>query len=148
MLVTEIMTPAPVVVTGDEPLLHAAELMRDHDVGIVPVVEDRGTMKPIGVITDRDITIRHVAVAHHHDCPATAVMTGGRLDCVQPTDDVQAVLQAMKRDAVHRVLVTDRRGRLIGIVATADLLRHAQEIGRDRIDEVLEALAEPVALPR
>jgi CBS domain-containing protein len=148
MKVIDLMTPYPHVVTPDESLLHAAQAMRDHDVGLIPVVQDRKSMKPIGVITDRDITIRHVAAAHHHDCAASAVMTRSKPASVRPTDDAADVIHRMKCEAVHRILVTDENDRLVGIVATADLLRHAEELGRARIENLFEALAQPNALPR
>jgi CBS domain-containing protein len=54
----------------------------------------------------------------------------------------------MKRAAVRRALVTDGDGRLVGIVATADLLRAAYAIGHDWIEAVLEAIAQPTMLQR
>jgi CBS domain-containing protein len=51
MKARDVMTPNPDVVTPDEPITRAAQVMRDRDVGIVPVVEDRATMKLRGVIT-------------------------------------------------------------------------------------------------
>ena len=148
MRVVDVMTPHPRVVGPDEPLLAAAEIMRDLDVGFVPVVEDRTGLKPIGVITDRDIAIRHVAAAHHRDCPARDVMTMDRLVCVRPRDDVEVLIRAMKRAAVRRALVIDDEGRLVGVVATADLLRAAHEIGHDWLDALVEAIAQPAMLQR
>ncbi len=64
MKAQDIMTRNPDVLTPDEPVSRAAQLMRDRNVGIVPVVEDKSSMKLCGVITDRDIAIRHVAEGH------------------------------------------------------------------------------------
>ena len=148
MRVVDVMTPDPRVVLPDDPLLLAAEVMRDLDVGFVPVVNDRAAMKPVGVITDRDLAIRHVAAAHHRDCPARDVMTSGRLVTVRPYDSVETVIRAMKRAAVRRALVTDEKGGLVGVIATADLLRAAHAIGHDWLDALLEAIAQPVLLQR
>lgn len=54
MRVVDVMTPLPDVVQQDDPVWRAADVMRDHDVGIVPVVRDHNSMRLIGVITDRD----------------------------------------------------------------------------------------------
>ncbi|MBI2186078.1 MAG: CBS domain-containing protein [Acidobacteria bacterium] len=61
MKVRDIMTPDPEVVTPEEPISRAARIMRDYDVGIVPVVGDSESRNLVGVITDRDIACRHVA---------------------------------------------------------------------------------------
>jgi CBS domain-containing protein len=148
MRVVDIMTPDPWVVVPEDALLVAAQLMRDHDVGMIPVVADLASMQVVGVITDRDITTRHVAAAHHHDSPARDVMTGGDLVRVRPQDEVDVMMRAMKKAAVRRALVTDGDGRLVGIVATADLLRAAYAIGHDWIEAVLEAIAQPTMLQR
>jgi CBS domain-containing protein len=55
--VVDVMTPNPHWVTADQPLLAAAFLMREHDIGFVPVIDDRLSRKPVGVITDHDIAV-------------------------------------------------------------------------------------------
>lgn len=105
-------------------------------------------MKPVGVITDRDIAIRHVAAAHHRDCPARDLMTAGTLVTVRPRDSVEDVIHAMNCAAVRRALVIDGEGRLIGVVATADLLRAAAAIGHERLEALLEAIVQPTVLQR
>jgi CBS domain-containing protein len=148
MRVLDVMTPHPRVVEPDEPLLFAALAMRDLDIGFVPVVKDRSSMRPVGVITDRDIAIRHVAAEHTRACPARDAMTRGTLVTVRPSDEIETVIRAMKKASVRRALVTDGDGRLVGIVATADLLRAAREIGYEWLDALLEAIAQPLALQR
>jgi CBS domain-containing protein len=75
-------------------------------------------------------------------------MTGGALVTVPPKGPVEDAIRAMKRAAVRRALVTDETGRLLGVVATADLLREADAIGHDWLEALVEALAEPAALHR
>ena len=147
MKALDLMTPRPYVVTPGEPLLRAAEIMRDHDVGIVPVVEGRDSMRPVGVVTDRDIVLRHVAAGHHHDCPCRALMTREPLVCVRPGDDADEVMRKMELYKVRRVLVTDARGYLVGIVAQSDLLRAEDALGLERVERVLEQVCEATALP-
>lgn len=142
------MTPEPRVVLPWEPLMKVAEIMRDYDVGVVPVVNDRASMRVIGLITDRDIAIRHVAEGHHYECPAEDAMTREPLFCVEPDDDLEAVLTKMRTQKVRRVVVTSPTGRLLGIVSQADVLLHAGPENAGTVERVLTAISEPVILQR
>ena len=142
------MTPEPEVVLPWEPLVHVAEIMRDHDVGIVPVVNDRVSMRVIGVITDRDIVIRHVAQAHYHECPVEIAMTREPLFYVEPHDDLETVLTKMRTQKVRRVLVVSPSGRLLGIVSQADILLHAGPDHVGAVERVLSIISEPIILQR
>ncbi len=144
----DLMTPDPKVVSLDEPLSRVAQIMRDHDVGIVPVVDDRTSMHVLGVITDRDIVIRHVASAHHQDCASDRVMTKDHLVIVHPGDDVKAVMDMMKFHKVRRVLVTDGDDRLVGIISQADLARIAGPREPEKVEAVIEKISEPNTLRR
>ena len=61
MKIQDVMTPDPSSVTPDSPVRDAARIMKEEDVGIVPVVDDQSSRKLVGVITDRDLAIRIVA---------------------------------------------------------------------------------------
>lgn len=123
MKVREIMTPDPEVVTPDAPISRAVQIMRDHTVGVVPVVSDSETMGLMGIITDRDIAVRHVADNHIEDCTVATHMTRDAIETVEENDDMADVLAAMKRREIRRIPVTNNKGRLIGIVAQADISR-------------------------
>ena len=140
----DIMTENPEVVTPDATLADAARKMRDLDVGIIPVVESEQNRRLRGVITDRDITIR--AVAEGRDAGSTRVsdvMTSGVETC-NKNDSVQDVLQLMEREQVRRVPITDREGRLVGIIAQADVATDLDsEMGSRRVADTLERISEP-----
>ncbi|HEX6909145.1 MAG TPA: CBS domain-containing protein [Longimicrobium sp.] len=142
------MTPRPLVVVPDEPILRAAEIMRDHDVGAVPVVEDRERMVLVGVITDRDLAIRHIAAAHRHDCHVSEHMSAGHLVTVRPDAAADDVMKKMRRGRVRRVMVTDDDGVLLGVIAQADVVRGEGEDHPRRVEKMLEELSEPAGLPR
>jgi CBS domain-containing protein len=142
MKARDLMTAQPFVVTPDEPVSHAAEIMRDRDVGLVPVVDDRRRMSLRGVITDRDIAIRCVAEKHGHDCRVMDHMTVEPLDTVWPDADVHEVMEVMKDDRVRRVLVTEG-DRLVGVIAQADLARLEGPIEPVEVEKVLERISEP-----
>jgi CBS domain-containing protein len=142
MKAREIMTPDPEVVTPEAPLSRAAQIMRDHNVGIVPVVSDTTSMGLMGIITDRDIAVRHVADSHLEDCTVATHMTRDSIETVEENDDMETVLAAMKRREVRRVPVTNKKGRLIGIVAQADIAV-SDEIPKEQVAEVVETISHP-----
>jgi CBS domain-containing protein len=148
MKARDLMTPEPHVVLPDEPVARAAEIMRDHDIGAVPVVDDREGMVLVGVITDRDLAIRHVAAGHDHDCTVRRHMTAHNLVTVRPDTEVGGLMKRMRRSKVRRVMVTDMDGVLEGVVAQADLVRVEGEEHPRRVERVLAALSEPAKLPR
>lgn len=141
MKAREIMTSNPECVTGEDTVEAAARIMRDNDVGFVPVVDDRSSMKLRGVITDRDIAIRHVANGDRDNCRVADHMSEGRVHSVRPDDDVKQVAELMKREQVRRVPVCDDGDRLLGVVAQADL---AVDAGDDRqTGRVVAEISEP-----
>jgi CBS domain-containing protein len=145
MKARDIMTPNPSVVTPDDLISRAAEIMRDHDVGLVPVVDDRSRMTLEGVITDRDIAIR--CVAQHHDtrCRVRDHMTADHIDTVSPDVDVRDVVNKMEADRVRRIPVVDERNRLQGIIAQADIARKVGPSDPALVEEVLERISQPSA---
>lgn len=126
MKARDIMTANPRTVTPDESASRAAEIMRDTDVGIVPVVEDPGSMRLAGVVTDRDIAVRIVAEGRDAQVNVREIMSSG-LATVGPDDDVERVTELMKAEQVRRIPVCEG-DRLVGIIAQADVARE----GRDK----------------
>jgi CBS domain-containing protein len=134
------MTEYPQAVTPSDPLSHAAALMRDGDMGFVPVVEDRESRRLVGVITDRDIAIRHVAEAHGDDCAIKQHMTADPLVTVAPDAPTTEVHKLMMDHQVRRVAVVDSDGHLLGVIAQADV---ATKEGRDnKTGELVERISE------
>ena len=142
MKARELMTPDPRVVTSADPVSRAAEIMRDHDVGVVPVVDDLSRMRLRGVITDRDIAVRCTAERHAPTCPVGDHMTAGPLDTVSPAADVREVMELMKEERVRRVMVTEGE-RLVGVIAQADLARREGPVAPVEVEKVLERISEP-----
>jgi CBS domain-containing protein len=134
------MTANPQCVTPDESVIRAAEIMRDSDVGVVPVVDDQGSMRLTGLVTDRDIALRVVAAGRNGgDMRTRDVMSSG-ITTVNPDDDVERVLDLMKSEQIRRIPVVEG-DRLVGIIAQADV---ATDLGKDRkTGEVVEKISEP-----
>ena len=143
MKARDLMTSNPEFVTPEDTITRAAQIMRDVDVGIVPVVEDRNSMRLKGVITDRDIAVRHVAEGHQEECRVEAHMSSGRLGTVDANSDQDEVMNLMEREKVRRVPVVDEGDRLIGIIAQADIATRIGPEDPDKVEEVVEKISEP-----
>ena len=137
----EIMTSKPEVVTPQDPISRAAQIMRDKDVGLVPVVRDTSSMMLEGVITDRDVAVRHVADCHTSDCSVASHMSREHISAVDQSDDLQTVLATMERAEVRRVPVTDKNGKLVGIIAQADIAT-CDDIPKAQVGEVVGRVSE------
>ncbi len=142
MRARELMTENPSCVTPGKSLQDAARMMRDEDVGIVPVVEDMDSKRLRGVVTDRDITVRCVAEGKHDatvgDCMTSDVRS------VKPDSDVDEIIKIMQEDRIRRVMVVDN-DKIVGVVAQADLAR-AAERDKDlekKMDRALESISQP-----
>ncbi len=119
MLVEAIMNTEVVTVTRDHTVLAAARLMRDHNVGCVVVVDD--LRRPIGLLTDRDITCKLVAVSANADKPVDEIMSTP-VYAIPDSTLIFDLLREMSRRKVHRVPVIDPQKRLLGIVSVDDAL--------------------------
>lgn len=140
MTARALMTPNPVVVTGEDTLLRAACLMRYCEVGMVPVVDDRAHMHLRGVLTDRDIAIRCVAEHHDRPCRVEDHMTSGHLATVAADASAVEVIQTMEREQVRRVLVTEG-GRLVGVISQANVALEAGPMEPLRVEALLERIS-------
>jgi CBS domain-containing protein len=141
MKVKEIMSRRVACCAPDASLQDVARMMIENDCGAIPVCEAGN--KPIGVVTDRDITCRAVAQGKNPlELKARDVMTG---ECftVAARDSVKDCCRQMEKHQVRRVLVVDDLGHLCGIVAQADVARHAS---KGRTAEVVQEVSEPEAV--
>ena len=134
----DVMTSNPRVVTANDSISRAAEIMRDSDVGVVPVVEDSGSMRLAGLVTDRDIAIRVVAQGRDGNVNVREVMSSG-LATVSPDDDLDRVTELMAKEQVRRIPVCEDN-RLVGIIAQADV---ARETSDRKTGDVVEKISAP-----
>jgi CBS domain-containing protein len=123
MTVGTVMTKEPVCCSPSETLQTVAQLMKQHDVGAIPVVADSVSKKLVGIITDRDLCI--TAMADGKDPRATIIapyFTKTMITCT-PEDALETCEQKMKQQRVRRILVVDKENTLLGIIVQADLAR-------------------------
>lgn len=138
----EIMTENPECLTEGDTLQRAAQLMKKLNVGLIPVVDDSSSRRLRGVITDRDIAIRHVAEGHGDTCRVGDEMTRERLHTVTPDDDVDDVMTRMRDGQVRRVPVVDN-DRIVGIIAQADLAVDTGRREARKVEKTVEKISEP-----
>jgi CBS domain-containing protein len=143
----DIMTRDLAVVTPNDPIAHAASVMQERDVGIVPVVDDLATMRLVGVLTDRDIAVRCVARRHDATCAVRHHMTTRDLATVDADAAVEAVMTAMERHRVRRVPVIGKDNRLEGIIAQADVAVKVGPTKPVEVEHLVEHISEPVPAP-
>src|SRR2546425_10971147 len=142
MNVKEVMTADPACCISETALQEVAQMMIDHDCGEIPVVENKKTKLPIGVITDRDIVCRTVARGLNPldltvaDCMSRPCVT------VTPEMSVEECSSVMEENKIRRVPVVDADGSCCGIVALADIALHAK---RSVAAEVVKEVSEPMA---
>ncbi len=127
MLVNEIMTENPACCTADTGLQEVAKMMVSNDCGCIPVVEDLVNNKPIGMITDRDITCRAVAEGKNPlDLTAGDVMTKEVITVTADTS-VEDCCNLMEDNQIRRIAVIDENGGCCGMVAQADIAINAND---------------------
>jgi CBS domain-containing protein len=134
MKVRDLMHKGVEIMAPDTPVTKLAKMMREKDIGAIPVGANG---KLLGMVTDRDITVR--AVANGKDLSqltAQDVMTKGVV-CCRDTDKVRDVLQIMEKKQIRRVPVTDENERVVGMVSLGDISQGLP--GKAR--EVLQAVA-------
>lgn len=136
------MTGQPSSLTPDSTAREAAQLMKDMDTGVIPIVESSTSQKLVGIITDRDIAIRCVAEGRDGSSRISDVMSSGKLATCGPTDDVDRVMETMSREQVRRIPIVDERGALVGIVAQADIVRKADD---KKAEHTVESISQPGA---
>jgi CBS domain-containing protein len=138
MKVQDVMTRDPRSVSPDASAREAATIMRDEDIGIVPVVEGS---RLIGVVTDRDLALRLVADGRDGNTTVREVMSSRKIATCRPDEDLDRVMDTMAREQVRRIPIVDERGSLVGIVAQADVVRKARD--DSKAEQTVERISEP-----
>lgn len=118
---SDVMTKDPVWVLPEDTVTKAAQIMERENVGSLPVCDGKTSQKLVGIVTDRDLTLK--VLAHEQDAQTTnvkAVMTPRVVSCMAE-DDLQVALDAMAQHQLRRIPIVDRQNRIIGIIAQADV---------------------------
>jgi CBS domain-containing protein len=141
MRAQDLMTTEPACCTPNTTVREAAQLMRDHDCGCIPVVEEE-SMRLVGVLTDRDVACRCVAEGRSPDTPVRDIMTTKPQSC-HPEDDIAAVEQIMVEAQIRRVPVVDAKECCVGMIAQADLALNDEAASDREVGRVVERISKP-----
>lgn len=129
--VSEIMTREVMSLSPDDSIQYAAQQMCDIDVGIMPIVDGR---KLIGVVTDRDICCRAVAVGEDVGQTSVRSIMSTEVVTCNAGADVEEAVELMGEYQIRRLMIVDNEQQLVGVVAQADV---ATEPGLQRETEEL-----------
>lgn len=133
-----VMTSDVVTVKDTQTVQEAAALMSEHNIGSIPVVNSRGDM--VGIITDRDITLRTTAQGEGTQTPVSEVMTAQQVVQATPDMDVQQAAQLMAQQQIRRLPVVEN-GKIVGMVSLGDLA--VDNMSDEAAGEALSNISEP-----
>lgn len=134
--IKELMTVKPRTVKQGDSIVDAAKLMKGEDTGVAPIVDGD---RLVGVVTDRDIAIRVVAEGRDPQSTKVEDVASQNLVTIDPQQDLDEALRLMAQHQVRRLPVVEEDGKLVGIIAQADVARHASA---ERTGEVVEEISE------
>jgi CBS domain-containing protein len=120
----DVMNTGVHCVGEDETLTRAAQIMRDEQVGALPICDAGGHLR--GIVTDRDIVIRCVASGQDIGSTRISALAQGEPCCVQASSDIEEVLAEMESHQIRRLPVLED-DRLVGMISEADLAHHLSD---------------------
>jgi CBS domain-containing protein len=123
-LIREVMTANPSTIETDGFVVEAAKIMKQEDAGVIPVTENG---RLIGMVTDRDIAIRVVAEGKDPQSTSVREVASTDLVTIDPQQELDEALRLMAQHKVRRLPVVEEDGRLVGVVAQADVAREGDD---------------------
>src|SRR6266513_46520 len=122
--VREAMTSNPCSIDAGKSVAYAERMMRDEDVGIAPIVEGD---RLVGVLTDRDVAVRVVAEGLDPERVKVYEVASRDVVTLDPQQSLDEALRLLARHQVRRLPVVEEDGRLVGVLAQADVAREADD---------------------
>lgn len=142
MLAQDAMRSDVPYVTENSTAEHAAQLMRDENVGFLPVLDDEESRRLVGVLTDRDLALEIVAENLHPRDVTVGLIATRVVVAVSPTDDLTEVERKLEAAEIRRLPVLDDQGVLLGVISLHDL---AQLEPEKRTGEIFKEVAKTSA---
>ena len=135
--IRELMSSNPCAIDAEKPVAYAAKMMKEEDVGLAPVVEGD---RLVGTLTDRDIVVRVVAEGKDPQSVTVREVASTDLVTIDPQQDLDEALQLMARKQVRRLPVVEQDGRLVGVLAQADVALEAKD---KQTGQLVEDISQP-----
>jgi CBS domain-containing protein len=132
----DLMTPDPQCVKEDQTLVEAARLLRDLDVGAMPICGNDDRLK--GMLTDRDIVVKCIAEGGDPNTVTAGSLAEGKPVTIGADDDIREALEVMQDHQVRRLPVIDGHD-LVGIISQADI---ARELSASQVGETVAEISE------
>ena len=139
--VKEIMTKNPVYCLPDASLEFVARLMKDHDCGEIPIVDNEKNLSPIGVVTDRDICLRTIALGKNPLQLTVRDTMTSPAKIINLDTPISTCCEVMESNKIRRVPVVDHTGRICGMVSLADI---ANKLDEAITSEVVKNISKPI----
>jgi CBS domain-containing protein len=134
--IRDVMSSNPCAIDGDKPVAYAAKMMKQEDVGLAPIVEGDHL---VGTLTDRDIVLRVVAEGKDPQTVTAREVASTDVVTIDPQQDLDEALRLMASNQVRRLPVVEE-GRLVGVLAQADVAREAKE---NQTGQLVEDISQP-----
>lgn len=132
----EMMTPNPSCCEQNDSIRDAVRIMKEKDVGVVPIVDENGQC--CGIVTDRDICLEVILQdLDPAQTPLKQVMHTDLLTCTED-DDIEDVLNKMEKRQVKRILVVDENQRCAGIISEHDIAD--SPVNLEKVGEFVESV--------
>jgi CBS domain-containing protein len=130
--IRDVMTSKLCTIDADKSVAYAAKMMQKEDVGLAPIVEGD---KLIGMLTDRDIAIRVVAEGRNPDQVKVHEVASKQVVTIDPQQDLDEALRIMAKHQVRRLPVVQEDGKLVGVVAQAEIAREGDDAQTGKLVE-------------
>jgi predicted transcriptional regulator len=135
MQISEVMSKGIIGVNIDDTIKKVSELMRDKDIGAVPVFEQE---KPVGFVTDRDLVVSGIAEGLSFEEPVSRAMSDSVI-CIEADKEVEEASRLMQERQVSRLLVIDENRKPVGMLS----LQNLSETGDEEVEsETLTGIKE------
>jgi CBS domain-containing protein len=134
------MTTDLVCAQADDTVVSVAQLMKEQDVGPIPIVDDVTTKRLRGIVTDRDLAMKVVAEGRDPNNTRVSEVMTSDVVTVRQDDDIQAALDAMSQHQLRRILVVNENENLVGIIAQADIATRMNK--PEQTGEVVKEISE------
>ena len=142
MKIRDVMTTDPVCCLPEDTAQKAAQVLRDNNVGSVPVVSDHQSRKLVGMITDRDLCLSIVAEGLNPRSTAIEKYISVKPIACRDGENLEHCARAMQQHQVRRIPIVDGAGQCIGIVSQADL---ALKFKPEKVSQTVAEISKPEA---
>ena len=139
----ELMTADPVCCSPSDKVKKAAKKMKKHNVGSIPVIDNKKSRQLIGIVTDRDLAMKVIGKGREAKATKVKDVMSRKVVTCSPEDTVQQAFDAMSTHQLRRIVIVDEVNAVQGIISQADVATRISQ--PDATAEVLKDISQPKA---